>query len=207
MLRFSHRDPKKSANQEVDGTFDFNKRPLAPLGTKALMYDDPASHASWAPHAIDNFYVGPSPDHYRCLHFYIPTTRRFRFSHTWQLYPMHSQVPMTSQPDIFIAATSDLLQAFGTNVPTLATAKHKYIRAIQDLTAIMAEQQATLLPIDSQSYEGGSSRSEGGTCYTSKGGHYIKQHHCTQCHPTNAVNPPAPHTQQQPIPDPSLQRR
>jgi hypothetical protein len=40
-------------------------------------------------------------------------------------------------------------------------------------------------------YEGGYTRSEGGTCSTSKGGHYIKQHHCTQCHPTNAIGPPA----------------
>jgi hypothetical protein len=39
MLRFSHRNPNKSANQEVYGSFDFNKTPLAPLGTKALTYD------------------------------------------------------------------------------------------------------------------------------------------------------------------------
>ena len=31
MLRFSRRNPKKSANQEVYGSFDFNKFPLAPL--------------------------------------------------------------------------------------------------------------------------------------------------------------------------------
>jgi hypothetical protein len=37
MLRFSHRNPKISANQEVYGAFNFNKRPLAPLGTKALI--------------------------------------------------------------------------------------------------------------------------------------------------------------------------
>ncbi len=95
MLRFSRRDPTKSANQEVCGTFDFNKTPLAPLGTKALIYDDPASRTPWAPHATAGFYVGPAPDHYRCLRFYIPATRRFCFSDTWRLYPMHSQIPMT----------------------------------------------------------------------------------------------------------------
>ena len=82
MLRFSRRDPKKSANQEVYGTFDFNNTPLAPLGTKALIYDDPASHASWTPHVTDGFYVGPASDHYRCLHFYIPTTQCFHFTNT-----------------------------------------------------------------------------------------------------------------------------
>ena len=108
-------------------------------------HDDLASRASWAPHATDGF----APDHYRCLRFYIPATQRFRFSDTWQLYPMHSQVPMTSQHDLSIAAASNLLQAFGTTVPTSATAMRKYIRAIQDLMEIMAGQQATLLLIDS----------------------------------------------------------
>jgi hypothetical protein len=43
MLRFSGRNPKISANQEVYGAFNFNKMPLAPLETKALIYDDPTS--------------------------------------------------------------------------------------------------------------------------------------------------------------------
>jgi hypothetical protein len=34
MLNFSRRNPKISANQEVYGAFDFNKTPLASLGTK-----------------------------------------------------------------------------------------------------------------------------------------------------------------------------
>ena len=62
MLRFSQKNPNKSANQEVYNSFDFNKTPLAPLGTKALNYDDPAARASWAPH-----YVGPASNHYHCL--------------------------------------------------------------------------------------------------------------------------------------------
>ena len=75
MLHFSHRDPKKSANQEVYGTFDFNKTLLTPLGTKALIYDDPAFRASWTVHATDGFYVGPAHDHHQCLRFYIPATQ------------------------------------------------------------------------------------------------------------------------------------
>jgi hypothetical protein len=64
MLHFSWRNPKKSANQEVYGSFDFNKSPLAPLGTKALVYDNPGSQTSWAPHATNGFYIGPASDHY-----------------------------------------------------------------------------------------------------------------------------------------------
>jgi hypothetical protein len=67
MLRFSRRNPKISANQEVCDAFDFNKTPPAPLGTKAVIYDDSTSRASWAPHDTDGYYVGPAPNHYRCL--------------------------------------------------------------------------------------------------------------------------------------------
>jgi hypothetical protein len=74
MLRFSRRNPLISANQKLYGPFDFNKTPLAPLGTKALVYNDPATRTSWAPHATDGFYVGPATNHYHCLRFYIPAT-------------------------------------------------------------------------------------------------------------------------------------
>ena len=65
LLRFSRRDPSKSANEEVNGFFDYNKTPIAPLGTKGLVYDDPAVRASWAPHGTDAYYVGAAPKHYR----------------------------------------------------------------------------------------------------------------------------------------------
>jgi hypothetical protein len=92
MLPFSQRTPNKLANQEIYGSFDFNKTPLAPLGTKALIYNGPASCASWAPHATDGYYEGLASNHYLCLQFYIPATKCFHFSNTWCLYPAHSQI-------------------------------------------------------------------------------------------------------------------
>jgi hypothetical protein len=77
LIPFSCRNPLISANHKLYGPFDFNKTPLAPLGTKALVYDNPATRTSWAPHATGGFYVGPATDHYRCLRFYIPATQHF----------------------------------------------------------------------------------------------------------------------------------
>jgi hypothetical protein len=125
MLRFSQQNPKKSANQEVYGSFDFTKTPLAPLGTKALIYDNPASRASWAPHATDGFYVGPASNHYRCLRFYIPSTRHFRFSDTWHLYPTHCQIPVTPQHDLSIVTAADILKTLGNTEPTTTTEKNQ----------------------------------------------------------------------------------
>jgi len=78
LLQFSRRDPTQSANEEVNGKFDYNKTPLAPLGAKGLVYEDPAVRTSWAPNETDAYYVGPAPKHYRCLRFYMPGTRRYR---------------------------------------------------------------------------------------------------------------------------------
>jgi hypothetical protein len=50
----------KSANKKVNGKFDNKKTPLAPLGTKGLVYNDPAIRVSWAPHGIDAYYIGPA---------------------------------------------------------------------------------------------------------------------------------------------------
>ncbi len=85
--------------KELYGPLDFNKMPLAPLRTKALVYNNLATRASWAPHATDGFYIGLANNHYRCLRFYIPSTRRFCFANMWQLYPAYCRFPVTSEQD------------------------------------------------------------------------------------------------------------
>jgi hypothetical protein len=154
MLHFSRRNLKISANQEVYGAIDFNKTPLAPLVTKALIYDNPTSRASWAPHATDGYYVGPALNHYQCLRFYIPATQRFCFSDTWRLYPIHCQIPIASQHDLSILAATDLLTVLGETLPTSATAKAKHINAIQQLTSILTNQLATRMDEPAQRVDG-----------------------------------------------------
>ncbi len=90
LLQFLRQDPTKSANEEVNGKFDYNKSPLAPLGTKGSVYEDPAVRASWAPHGTDAYYVGPALKHSQYLRFYMPGTRRYCVADTWQLYPRHT---------------------------------------------------------------------------------------------------------------------
>ena len=53
MLRTSRSDPSKSAYEVLEGKFDYNKTPLAPPGTKALIYEAAARRAAWALHAVD----------------------------------------------------------------------------------------------------------------------------------------------------------
>jgi hypothetical protein len=140
LIRFSCRNPIMSANHETYGPFDFNKTPLALIGTKALVYYDPATRTSWASHATDGFYVSPATDHYHCLQFYIPGTRHFCFSNTWRLYPSRCQVPTTLEHDIILLAAANLLQQLGRAIPTMTTAKLTHLNAIWQLTTIMSGQ-------------------------------------------------------------------
>ncbi len=67
--------PSKSAYKILNGPYNWNRYPLAPLGCKAVVYKDGNTQGSWASHGIDAFYLGPAKDHYRCNNYYILNTR------------------------------------------------------------------------------------------------------------------------------------
>ena len=49
--------------------FDWNKTPIAPLGTKRNMF---------TPHYDKTFVTGMSPHHYLFLEFFVPATHGYR---------------------------------------------------------------------------------------------------------------------------------
>jgi hypothetical protein len=136
LLRFSRCNPRVSANQELYDPFNFNKMPLAPLGTNTLVNNNPPTRAPWAPHATDGFYVGPANNHYHCLCFYIPSTWSFCFTDTWRLYSAHCQVPVAST----LIAAANLFEQHEQMIPTTASAKLQHLTAICQLSTIMSSQ-------------------------------------------------------------------
>jgi hypothetical protein len=64
MLRRSRINPQLSAQAQINGAFDFNRTPLAPPGTKVLIHEKPSTRGTWAPPAIEGWYLGPSQRHY-----------------------------------------------------------------------------------------------------------------------------------------------
>ncbi len=78
LLRTLRQDPTKSAYASLNQAFDWNRTPLAPPGTKALIYEAPANRTSWAPHAVDGWYLCPAMEHYRCGLFFIESTPGIR---------------------------------------------------------------------------------------------------------------------------------
>ncbi len=70
-------DPTVSTHKILNGPYDWNRYPLAPLGCKAIVYKDGNTRGSWASRGVDGWYLGPSLDHYCCGLYYIPETRAF----------------------------------------------------------------------------------------------------------------------------------
>jgi hypothetical protein len=86
LLRQSCINPKHFAYEALEGPYDWNRYPMAPPGTKAIIYDDADSRTSWAPHGLDAWLLGPSKDHYRCHLYYVPEAMQ-TYSHNTALPP------------------------------------------------------------------------------------------------------------------------
>lgn len=111
VLRTSRIDPTKSAYHQLHGKkYDWNAHPLAPPGSRAVIYEDPNSRTSWGTRGVDAWYCGPALDHYRNMSFYVPTTRSMRISGTYELFPQHCLFPQFT-PDEHASEVFDELAA------------------------------------------------------------------------------------------------
>jgi hypothetical protein len=99
LLRSSRRQPKLSAYDCLNGVFDFNRSPLAPPGTRVVVHITPEQRHNMAPHGVDGWYVGPSPEHYRCHKCYIPSTFGIRDALTVDWFPHTVPFPKVSTDD------------------------------------------------------------------------------------------------------------
>ena len=109
LLRRSRISPNKSAHETLKGPYDWNRYPLAPHGTRAIIYKDSDRRALWASHGLDAWYLGPSKDHYRCHIYYVPETKGYRVSGSAELFPQHCREP-TYSPDSHVKELSAELQ-------------------------------------------------------------------------------------------------
>ena len=100
LMRASRRNPSILAEYDaIWGSYDWNRFPLAPPGCKAVIYESPAARGSWGSCGMDAWYLGPSLDHYRCNHYFVPETRAYCISGSAELFPQHCQVPFMSTND------------------------------------------------------------------------------------------------------------
>ena len=99
LLRQSNATPTISAYAHMNGPFDYNKMPLAPLGCNVQVHEKADKRGTWAFHSVDGWYVQTSPEHYRTHKCHIKSTNSDRFSDTVQFQHKRITNPTVSPRD------------------------------------------------------------------------------------------------------------
>ena len=63
MIKPPRHNPKISAHAILEGTFYYNITPLAPSGTKVIVYDKPNIRSIWYQHGLQGWYIVLAVDH------------------------------------------------------------------------------------------------------------------------------------------------
>jgi hypothetical protein len=147
-LRTSRVNNKLSAYAILDGQFEFDKTPLAPVGTKALVFLDPKRRTSWSTHAVDAWYSGPAKQYYRNFKFYIPETRGYRIANTARFFPQHCKHPAIEPGDSIRLAAQDLISALRQNNKFAPISlHHKHMEALRTLSEIFSHVAEEVQPV------------------------------------------------------------
>jgi hypothetical protein len=72
--------PSVAAYDFVNGKFDYNKFPLAPLGCAVEMHESTNRQKTWDPHSLSGWYLRTSTEHYRCHKIFSKKTHSERIS-------------------------------------------------------------------------------------------------------------------------------
>jgi hypothetical protein len=106
-----------SAYAQLNCHFDFNRTPLAPPVTRVIAHEKPDQPASWDPHGVDVYYLGPSLDQYRCYQVHITKTKGMLIVDTVDFLPSKTKMPRTSSKDLASIAALELSNALQNPAP------------------------------------------------------------------------------------------
>jgi hypothetical protein len=125
LLRSSRMHPSLSAHASLFGHYDFNRVPLAPPGTKVVGHVASEGRTTFGEHGKVGWYIGPSPEHYRCYKCYFPDTMAEGDVLTVDFFPEKIPFPTFTTADYLKQTAEDMLHLLQTprttsTPPTLA---------------------------------------------------------------------------------------
>ena len=101
MLRASRINPKLSAYNQLFGNFDFNRTPMAPLGTKCIIFEKKQQRIStWSDHGKHGWYICPSPQNYRNYITFMPILQKQYETLTLSHFFLPNSICQQPQPQI-----------------------------------------------------------------------------------------------------------
>ena len=137
LLRTSRKSPKLSAYAQLEGPFNFNHTPLAPVGSRAILMNPPTKRGMWDPRALEAWYVGPALQHHRNWRFWVQETKGFRIGGTEHFLPTHCKVLQLTAQDEILLATKKLIYALSQkNKHAPINPPKKFYEALQKFTEI-----------------------------------------------------------------------
>jgi hypothetical protein len=106
-----------SAYAQLNGHFDFNRTTLDPPGTRIIAHANPDQRASWDPHGVDGYYLGPALNHYSCYQVHITKTKGNHIFDTVEFFPSKLSMPETSSKYLANTAALELSHALQNTAP------------------------------------------------------------------------------------------
>ena len=104
LLRQANANPKLSAYAYLNGPFDYNKMPSAPMGCKVQIHEKSDNRGTWAYHSVDGWYLYTSSEQYRTHNCHVKATRSERLSDTVQFQHKDITNPTVTHADKLVNA-------------------------------------------------------------------------------------------------------
>ncbi len=124
--------PTVSAYARLNGPFDYNKMPLAPMGCEVQVHEKSDSRGTWAYHSVDGWYLSTLPEHYRTHVCHIKSTKRDQLSDTVHFKHKHITNPALTHNDKIMKAVAELSKILKQKPSIIAKHEHE-IRNLQRL--------------------------------------------------------------------------
>ena len=99
------------AEEHLNEKFEYNKKPLAPPGTKVVAFEPPYKRSSWETHGTLRWYIGTELHHYRCWTINITKTSATRVCDTVEFFPKNNKMPTLSSSNTAARAALELSKA------------------------------------------------------------------------------------------------
>jgi hypothetical protein len=127
-MQASRIDPIMLVCEAIQGPYNWNRFPIAPLGCKV----SPNAHGLWGSRGTDTWYLGPSLDHYQCNHYFVPETRAYQISGLTHFPPQYCQVPFLSTKKKLQELTNEMMSTLGVTTtekqqPVLSLVRQKLL--------------------------------------------------------------------------------
>jgi hypothetical protein len=144
LLRNSHKMPTISAYQRVNGNFDYNKLPLAPLGCSVEMHESTNRRRTWDPRSLTGWYLGTSTEHYRCHKVFCKKTRSERISDTVIFRHSYLTQPIISSDDQIVKAIGDLSSALRQQINARGKEEMEVLVKMNDILSNTPKEKAEI---------------------------------------------------------------